>query len=147
MTRLGHVSLRFGRFNFVGSLGAALQLLLMAMLTNYCGLSSVAATPIAVELALLHNFLWHERFTWRDRKAKGFPQVAIRLSRFHAANGVVSLCGNTLLMYCLVDRLKLPVMPSALGAIALCALVNFRAADRWVYATSPAARTGGASER
>jgi dolichol-phosphate mannosyltransferase len=140
MTGTGRVALRFGRFNLVGLLGAALQPVLMTLLTNYCGLGSVAATPIAVELTLLHNFLWHERFTWRDRKATGFSRVAIRLARFHAANGAVSLCGNTLLMYWLVERLKLPVAPSALVAIALCALVNFRVADRWVYAISPAAR-------
>jgi putative flippase GtrA len=143
MTRTGQVSLRFGRFNLVGSLGAAVQLVLMALLTNYCGVGNVAATAIAVEIALMHNFLWHERFTWRDPKATGLLQVAVRLSRFHAANGVVSLCGNTLLTYCLVERLKLPPVPSVLGAIALCALVNFRVADRWVYAAGRTARTGG----
>jgi putative flippase GtrA len=140
MTGTGRLWLRFGRFNLVGLLGVALQLVLMALLTNYYAFGGVAATPIAVELTLLHNFLWHERFTWRDRKAPGFAQAAIRLTRFHAANGVISLCGNTLLTYWLVERLKLPAVPSALAAIGLCALVNFRVADRWVYAISPATR-------
>jgi len=131
---------RFGRFNLVGALGTVLQLAILAVLTKGFGLSSVASTPIAVELVLLHNFLWHERFTWNDRRADGTASPVIRLWRFHAANGVVSLCGNTLLMYCLVERLRLPMGPSALGAISLCALVNFRVADRWVYASGSSAR-------
>jgi putative flippase GtrA len=88
-----------------------------------------------VELTILHNFLWHERFTWPDRRAGGSSRVLTRLLRFHAANGVVSLCGNTVLLYILVDRLKLPMLPSALGGIALCGLVNFRVADTWIYAS------------
>ena len=133
--------MRFGRFNLVGVLGAALQGILICLLTKFFGLRTVAATPIAVELVLLHNFFWHERFTWRDSKITGHRQAGIRLLRFHAANGAVSLCGNVFLMYWFVERLKIPVVPSTLGAIVLCALVNFRLADRWVYATSPAIRT------
>ena len=122
---------RFGRFNVVGAVGATLQLALIAVLMKGCGLRSAVAAPIAVELVVLHNFLWHERFTWRDRA--GFGSIGARLWRFHAGNGLVSLCGNTLLMYCFVDRLQLPAGPSALAAIAVCAMVNFRLADRWVY--------------
>ena len=132
--------MRFGRFNVVGLLGAVLQLVLLELLTRSLGFPIVAATPIAVELTLLHNFFWHQRFTWRDRKSTGIRQAGIRLCRFHLANGAVSLCGNVLLIYCFVERLKISVVPSTLGAMVLCALVNFQLADRWVYATSPALR-------
>ena len=132
--------MRFGRFSLVGLLGAVLQLALMELLTKSLGLPIVAATLVAVELTLLHNFLWHQRFTWRDRKISGLRQAGIRLWRFHLANGAVSLCGNILLMYCFVERLKISMVGSTLGAIVLCALVNFQLADRWVYATSPAFR-------
>jgi putative flippase GtrA len=86
-----------------------------------------------VEVVLWHNFFWHERFTWRDRGFTGFRQRAIRLYRFHATNGLVSLAGNTLLIYGLVQLLKAPALPSTLAAIATCAPVNFFLADRWVY--------------
>lgn len=122
---------RFGRFNAVGMLGAALQLLFTAVLTRRCGLGAAASTAIAVEAVVLHNFIWHRRFTWRDR---GGRRLAVRLWRFHAANGLVSLLGNTLLVYGLADRLHAPVLPSALAAIALCSVANFFLADRWVYA-------------
>ena len=93
---------------------------------------TVAATAIAVEdREVLHNFMWHERFTWPDRRVE--RQTARRLVRFHAGNGVVSLFGNTILMYCLVDRLKVSVALSAVVAILVCSFANFLIADRWVY--------------
>src|SRR5208282_6164767 len=128
------VERRFGRFSLVGLMGAILQLLLISLLTKYFGVLSVAATAVAVEITILHNFIWHERFTWSGRGPKGYRQLVLRLWRFHAGNGLISLGGNTILMYCLVDRLKAPAMPAAMGGIALCALANFLVADRWVFA-------------
>ena len=130
------IGVRFGKFNLVGLMGAAVQVLLLDLLVKQFRLSPAAAMPAAVEMAVLHNFLWHERFTWRDREPAGLRQRAIRLGRFHAANGLVSLGGNTLILYLLVEVLGAPALPSALAAIALCAPLNYLVADRWVYGQS-----------
>jgi dolichol-phosphate mannosyltransferase len=121
------------RFSLVGLMGALLQLMLLFLLTTCFPVGSVIATLIAVEITILHNFIWHERFTWSDRGPKSFRHVTGRLWRFHAGNGLVSLGGNTLLAHYLVDRLKAPLVPTAIGAIILCSLANFLLADRWVY--------------
>lgn len=134
MKGLIHACSRFGRFSLVGLLGAALQLLLLRLLTECFHMPAVAATAMAAEITVLHNFVWHEHFTWRDRRLKGVRQKAIRLWRFHGGNGLVSLLGNTALTYCLVERLKTPILPSAIGAIAVCSLLNLFLGDRWVYA-------------
>lgn len=137
MTGTGRQGARFGRFGMVGILGAVLQVILVGRLIEWFHLPVFAATPIAVETVLLHNFLWHERFTWRDRKFAGLRQRAIRLARFHFGNGLVSIAGNTVMTYFLVQQLKAPALPSAVAAIAVCAPVNFWVADRWVYGSLP----------
>lgn len=124
---------RFGRFNLVGLVGAALQVMLFDVLMKCWGFADVAATLIAVEVALLHNFFWHERFTWRDCERTGLRQRAIRLWKFHAGNGLISLAGNAALMYCFVEKLRAPAVPSALAAIALCGPANFLLSDHWIF--------------
>jgi len=124
------VKARFGIFSFVGAIGALVQIVAFALLTRRVQLPPVAAMPIAVELAILHNFVWHDRLTWRDRR---IPARAIRLWRFHVANGLVSLAGNTILAYWLVEILGLRALWSAVIAIAVCAPVNFLVADLWVF--------------
>lgn len=96
-------------------------------------MAAMAATPIAVEIVVLHNFVWHEGLTWRDRGLKRGRQRLARLWRFHLGNGFVSVFGNAALVYCFVERLKAPVLPSAFVAIVLCSLLNFFVADQWVY--------------
>ena len=124
---------RFGKFNLIGILGAVIQLTVFGVLVRWRGLSEVAAAAVAVEVVLLNNFFWHERFTWADRRRAGLHRRLLRLARFHAANGLVSLAGNTAIVWLLVRQFRAPALPSAVAAIALCAPINFLLADRWVY--------------
>ena len=130
---------RFLKFNGVGLAGFALQLGLLALLLRL-GLDYLVATGLAVEFTVLHNFAWHERWTWKDRlTGPGRPSTGLRagrllrLWRFHAANGLVSPVGNVLLMRLFVGLLGWPPLPSNLLAVLLCALVNFTASDRFVF--------------
>lgn len=133
MNGAGRRCTRFGRFGAIGLAGAALQVALFDVLLKWCHLPGVAAAPVAVELVVLNNFYWHERFTWFDREAGGLRRKALRLWRFHAANGLVSLVGNTVLAYWLVQQLNAPAVLSQVAAIAIFAPVNFWVADRWVF--------------
>lgn len=122
--------MRFVRFNAVGVIGFGVQLVVLALLLRG-GMHYLPATALAVEAALLHNFGWHERWTWKDRlgeRGRGW-----RLLRFHVVNGAVSLAGNLLLMPLLVDGAGLAVLPSNAIAGAACALVNFAGAERLVF--------------
>ena len=126
--------MRFLRFNGVGVAGFVLQLGILALLLA-AGVHYLLATALAVEAAILHNFLWHERWTWRDRPATGRGRLA-RLWRFHALNGVVSLVGNLALMRLFVGTFGLPAMPANLAAVLCCSLVNYYASDRLVFESS-----------
>ena len=146
-TGAGGPCARFGRFGLVGILGVALQMTLLDLLMKGFHLPEMAAVVIAVEMTICHNFLWHERFTWCDRRVAGWRQRAVRLMRFHTSNGLVSLAGNTALTWCLVERLNAPALPSAIAAIAVCAPINFLITDRWVYGREGLAAPGEQAHR
>ena len=131
--------MRFLRFNGVGVLGFVLQLAVLTLAIRG-GVHYLAATVLAVEAAVLNNFLWHERWTWRDRPASGRARLA-RLWRFHALNGLVSVAGNLLLMRLFVGGLGLPAIPANLLAVLACALVNFALSDRVVFSRNMSAST------
>lgn len=115
----------------MGVIGFALQLGVLALLLRL-GLHYLAATALAVELTILHNFAWHERWTWRDRPAGAAVRLR-RLWRFHATNGMISLTGNLALMRLLVGLFDMPPVPANLLSVLVCALVNFTASDRFVF--------------
>jgi putative flippase GtrA len=120
------------KFNLVGGVGIAVQLLMLWMLTAL-GLSYLLATAFAVESAVLHNFVWHERFTWVDRRNRRVSQSVVRLLRFNFSTGAVSIVGNLLLMRLLVGQVHLRPMLANMVAIAACSVLNFIVSDRWVF--------------
>lgn len=151
---------RFIRFNAVGVLGFVVQLAVLAGLVR-AGVHYLAATVIAVEAAILHNFVWHERWTWRDRgqsltaghertHAKAAETKTAdgslrslralreylpvkRLAGFHVLNGAVSLGGNLLVMRLLVGAWAMPPLAANLIAVLACSVVNFWLGDRLVF--------------
>lgn len=129
---------RFLKFNGVGIVGFVLQLGLLALFLRL-GAHYLAATALAVELTVLHNFFWHERWTWRDRPA-GDAGSWRRLWRFHAANGLISLAGNLVLMRIFVGLLDMPPVPANVLSALVCALINFTASDRFVFRYNCSAR-------
>ena len=118
----------FIRFNIVGVMGFAVQLTTLAALHSM-GVPIPAAACLAVEAAILHNFFWHERWTWPGLVAGG---RAARLVRFHLSNGLISLSGNAVMTSALVG-IGAPLLAANLAAVLACALLNFAAAQVWVF--------------
>ena len=133
---------RWFRFHFVGGIGVAVQFAVLFVLKSLFGLSYLVATAIAVESAVVHNFLWHERFTWADRCNPVQPAPVppawsrtswSRLVRFNLSNGAVSLVGNLALMRVMVGRGHMNYLLANAIAIALCSLANFLISHEWVF--------------
>jgi putative flippase GtrA len=125
--------LRWMKFNAVGGIGIVVQLAALGFFRSCLKLDYLLATGLAVEIAVIHNFLWHARFTWADRPARRPVQSLVRLAKFNASNGAVSILGNLVLMRVLVGELRLDYVASNLIAIVLRSLVNFLLGDRFVF--------------
>jgi putative flippase GtrA len=122
------------KFNVVGVLGFGLQTLALYALTHSAyAISYLAATAVAVELAVLNNFVWHQRWTWNDRPCASKRETLRRLVRFNLTTGLVSLVGNLFLMGLLVGRLGLPVLPANVASVVACSLISFFLADRIAF--------------
>ena len=118
----------FIRFNVASFAGILVQLATLWLLTSRAGIHFQAATLLAVAAAILHNFVWHWRWTWADRALT--PRAAAHaFGRFALTNGAVSLVVNLMAMPLLVTVAGLPPVPANLLAIASAGLANFYLAD------------------
>jgi putative flippase GtrA len=126
--------IHFIRFNVVGVLGFALQSGALFVLTHGAHpFGYLVATATAVELAVLNNFVWHQRWTWRDRPSATTWETLGRLAKFNITNGAVSLTGNLIFMSILVGRLGLPILGANVASVAACSICNFFLADRIAF--------------
>lgn len=124
--------IRWGKFNLVGAMGMVVQLTALALLNRWAPGHYLYASAAAVELTLLHNFVWHLHYTWHDRRDDS--ALLTQFVRFHLSNGLVSLLGNLALMRLLVQEVHLPVLISNCIAILCCSIVNFCLGNDWVFA-------------
>jgi putative flippase GtrA len=124
--------LRWLKFNLVGGIGIVVQLLVLFFLKTGFGLNYLIATGLAVEGAVVHNFLWHERFTWPGR-ASG---VWTRFLKFNLTAGAFSIAGNLIMMSLLVSLGRLNYLLANAISIAACSVLNFLVSDRFVFAES-----------
>jgi putative flippase GtrA len=122
---------RWLRFNAVGGAGLIVQVTILAVLIRV-DVPLTLATLLAVEGAVLHNFVWHERWTWHDRPAATTVERLWRLLSFHALNGLVSFVGNVAITVGLVRTGWNPIVAN-LVAVTTCSLVNYAAGHLFVF--------------
>ena len=121
---------RWLKFNAVGGIGIGVQLAVLAALKSGLHLDYLLATGLAVEAAVIHNFIWHERFTWADRSGgSSLP----RLAKFNLTTGAFSILGNLAAMKLLVGVFGLPYLSANGITIAACSVLNFVVSDRIVF--------------
>lgn len=132
------------KFNAVGAIGIGVQLGALTLAVGGLGMDYLPATALAVEIAVLHNFVWHERWTWAERAAgRTWPTSLARLLRFNLSTGLISIGGNLLLMRLLVGSLGLHFLAANLATITACSIANFLASDRLVFTPLPVVRADG----
>jgi putative flippase GtrA len=124
---------RWCRFNLVGGIGIGVQFAALFLLKGVLHFNYLAATAIAVEAAVVHNFVWHEQFTWVDRVEASWRRSLPRLLRFNVTNGAVSLLGNLALMKVMVGQGHMNYLLANAIAITLCSLANFLVSNEWVF--------------
>lgn len=127
------IFLHWLKFNAVGGLGIAVQFAVLLSLKSGFHLNYLPATALAVESAIIHNFLWHERYTWADRVQPSWQKSVPRFLRFNVTTGAVSLLGNLALMKVMVGLGHVNYLIANGVAIVLCSFANFLVSEEWVF--------------
>jgi putative flippase GtrA len=124
---------RWLKFNAVGAMGIVVQLLALALLLRIFEFHYLWATLLAVETAVLHNFIWHWRWTWADRRSDGLNHMAATLLRFNFSNGMISLFGTVLCTGILTGIFKLNPLLANVLSLGPCCVINYLVSDRLIF--------------
>jgi len=120
---------RFLKFSTAGALGFLIQLAAVALFTTL-GWHYLAATAIAVELAIVTNFAWHRAITWADRPE---GDALRQFVRFNALTAVTSIAATLVVTGLLVEAAGVSPVVANIISVASLGLVNFVGADTLVF--------------
>jgi len=118
------------RFLVVGASGVLVNSLALYALYQLLHVPLALASPLAVEVAIVNNFVWNDRWTFRRAR----PTLA-RFARFN----VVSMLGmliTTITIWLLVHQIGLHYLLANLAGISLATACNFAINTEWTWRTA-----------
>ena len=121
------------KFNAVGAMGILVQLIILTIMTHLARINYLVSTMLGVEAAVIHNFVWHERWTWAHRAQGGTKEMLQRLMKFNFTTGAFSILGNLFFMRIFVGSLRMAVLPANLLTIGACNFLNFAVSELFVF--------------
>jgi len=127
-------SREFLKFCIVGTSGVFVNMGLLIILTRMFGLLLEYASPIAIELSIISNFLLNSIWTFRARIVK--TSLLKRFFRFHIvalSAGIV----NYIILLSLHYGLRLMDIIANLIGIAAATIVNYVLNSRWTWKKYP----------
>jgi putative flippase GtrA len=122
---------RWCAFGLVGFGGFLIQIGAIAVLTRLAECPPIVATAVALELAAVHNFIGHSRWTWNDRRAESLRDWLGRYWRYQATK--TASLGANLGITTLLVHAGLPVEIANCMAVAACMFPNYLVAERFVF--------------
>ena len=123
---------RWGVFNLIGIGGFALQIGTVALLTRGLDWDSFVATAVGLEVAAVHNFIGHNRVTWRERRPRSGREWVSRYLRYQVAK-TTTLAASLLMTMMMVMATRMPAEVANTMAVLFCAIPNYFLTDRLVF--------------
>jgi len=121
---------RILKFQAVGAVGIAVQMTALAFFHGCLGWGVMAATAMAVEMAILHNFVWHVRWTWAQRHSSSLLQL---LWRYNLTYCLISITTNVAATCVLISTFHLHYLVANLLAICAGGAANFLAGEFLIF--------------
>lgn len=123
---------RFLKFALVGVLGLVVNTAFLYLLTTYVFGEALymLSAAISLELSILNNFYFNERWTFRDRS---FSDALFgRLVKFHVSR-ILGAVTTLTALYLLTEHLKIYYLLSNIVGVGFGTLVNYLTSRFWVW--------------
>jgi putative flippase GtrA len=117
---------RAARFCLVGGTGTAINTAVLYLLSRGLGLPLALSSAIAVELAILSNYMLNDRFTFAARR----PSLR-RLAKFNLTS-LGGLSVNVMIVW-LLTRHGVYFLAANFVGIAVAVVVNYTFSVAWVW--------------
>ena len=118
------------QFLLVGAMGVLVNCATLWVFVRHAHWHYLLGGAVAIQLSVLHNFVWHDHWTFRSLRPKN--QWVMRLGRYELST-FGGLLLNWFVLAILVGWARLPLLFANLCGIALGTLLNFSLSKLWVW--------------
>jgi dolichol-phosphate mannosyltransferase len=123
---------RLLKFGLVGTWGFLVNMFFLWFLTEIAGLYYLFSSILAIEIALVNNYVLNDLWTWRDRGKKGKKEYLKRMLQYHIAASVATLV-NIAILWILTQLFGIYYLVSNVFGILCGMTLNYFVNDRWTF--------------
>lgn len=127
------ISYRWVKYLIVGSSGVLVNIFFLWLLTENFGIYYLLASPVAIEISVLNNFILNDHWTWGDRTKKGKWGYAGRLLKYNFSVSIAAIIGNILILAVLKELFGWNYLLANLTGIGVASIINYLVSDRWTF--------------
>lgn len=120
------------KFALVGSSGVLVNMGFFFIFNEIIRLAYQISSIIAIEIAIINNFIWNAYWTWKDRKTANVKEKRIRFLKYHLITGASSLMNYGILIL-LVEAAHMNKYIANLIGILIAMGFNFILNHKWTF--------------
>jgi putative flippase GtrA len=134
INKLPNIVFRGGKFMLVAWLGMVVNTGYLYLFKGVLRIPIIPASMMAIEIAIIHNFIWYRQWAWKDRGGiTGRPGFLRQLFAYNVATGVVDFTMNVSVLWALSTFLHVHyLIANILGMIA-GPFIKFWINDRMIF--------------
>lgn len=123
---------RFITFTFVGLSGIVVNNAVLFYAREALQVPLALASLIAIQIAIVNNFVWNRKFTWIDRPMLGWQAIRKGLIKFTLVSWVAGAL-NWVILLLLAHFFNIYYIFANLAAILVASIVNYFLNDLWTF--------------
>jgi len=124
---------RGGKFMAVGWLGMLVNSAVLFTLKGGLHVPLIPASMIAIEVAIIHNFIWHRQWAWAERNNGHKKSFFRQLLLYNAATGAVDFSVNISVLWSLSTFLNVHYMLANIVGMCAGPFVKFWLNDKIIF--------------
>lgn len=122
------------RFMIVAWIGAVVNTLFLYWFKGVLRIPIIPASIMAIEIAIIHNFIWLRFWAWGDRGENGGrPHFLKQLLLYNVATGVVDLTVNVSILWLLYKLLGVHYLLANIAGMVMGPFIKFWLNDKIVF--------------
>lgn len=123
---------RLVKFGLVGTWGFFVNMFFLWFLTEVTGLYYLLSSVLAIEIAMVNNYVLNDLWTWRDRGKTGKREYLKRMLQYHVAASAAALL-NVAVLWILTQPFGIYYLVSNIFGILCGMALNYLVNDRWTF--------------
>lgn len=124
---------KFVKFCIVGGTGVFVNLGMALILKNLFEIDYRISAFIAIQTAIVNNFIWNYLWTWKEMKTEEIYSLLMMFVKFYVSSGITAVVVNMGILVFLKEVACLNWLISHIIGIGFGTIANFLISHFWTF--------------